>query len=90
MRFIEKLKLMRCIYRNNFHFRVFVKNLSKYITLQYCSNVLLQYKYNKKWTLTLLEFCNNDSAIFCNHHEILQRFSEIILQCFRNLSVLCG
>jgi len=48
MRFIEKLKLVRYMYTNNFHFKVFVKNLSKYITLQYCWNVLLQ--YNKKWT----------------------------------------
>ena len=46
MRFVEKLKLVRYMYRNSFHFKVFVKNLSKYIT---CWNVLLQ--YNKKQIL---------------------------------------
>ena len=43
----RKIKI-RYMYRNNFHFRVFVKNLSKYITLQYYWNVFLQ--YNKKRT----------------------------------------
>jgi len=48
MRFVKKIKVSEICTENNFHFRIFVRNLSKYITLQYCWNVSLQ--YNKKRT----------------------------------------
>ena len=44
MRFVEKLKLVRYMYRNSFHFRVFVKNLSNIAIL------LERLQYNKKRT----------------------------------------
>jgi len=87
MRFVEKLKLVRYMYRNSFSFLSLRKKFIQihYIARTFCCNI------QQKADILMLEFCNNDSAIFFhNHHAILQRFSEIILQCFRNLSMLYG
>jgi len=86
MRFVKELKLVRYIYRNSFHFRIFVKNLSKYITVHYCGTFCCN--ITKSGHLNIVGILQQ---WFSNHHAILQCFSEIILQCFCNfLSVLYG